>query len=61
MPVFDAQSDAQFDAKFSAGNQESVHTPKSGEQPIHYPLIFGGSAAAMATLITHPLDIGKTH
>ncbi|OCK75337.1 MC family mitochondrial carrier protein [Lepidopterella palustris CBS 459.81] len=45
--------------KFNVEKQESVHKVKSGEQPIHYPLIFGGSAAAMAALITHPLDLVK--
>lgn len=36
-----------------------VKKPKSGSPPIHYPFWFGGSAAAMAAVVTHPLDLVK--
>ncbi|KAJ9653500.1 Mitochondrial dicarboxylate transporter [Neophaeococcomyces mojaviensis] len=36
-----------------------VIKPKSGNPPIHYPFWFGGSAAAMAAVVTHPLDLVK--
>lgn len=37
----------------------SMNKPKSGSPPIHYPFWFGGSAAALATVVTHPLDLVK--
>lgn len=32
---------------------------KTGNAPIHYPFWFGGSAAALAAVVTHPLDLVK--
>lgn len=37
----------------------AVNKPKSGSPPIHYPFWFGGSAAALAAVVTHPLDLVK--
>lgn len=36
-----------------------VTKPRSGNPPIHYPFWFGGSAAALAAAVTHPLDLVK--
>lgn len=36
-----------------------VNKPRSGNPPIHYPFWFGGSAAALAAVVTHPLDLVK--
>lgn len=36
-----------------------MNKPKSGNPPIHYPFWFGGSAAALAAIVTHPLDLVK--
>jgi len=33
--------------------------PKSEQPPLHYPFWFGGSAASMAAVVTHPLDLIK--
>lgn len=33
--------------------------PKKSSAPIHYPFWFGGSAAALAAIVTHPLDLVK--
>lgn len=40
--------------------QEAViKKSKMGGTPIHYPFWFGGSAAALAAVVTHPLDLVK--
>jgi hypothetical protein len=31
------------------------------KQKWHYPFWFGGSAASMAAIVTHPLDLGMPH
>jgi len=31
--------------------------PKSKPAVVHYPFWFGGSAASMAAVVTHPLDL----
>lgn len=36
-----------------------MSTSKKGNAAIHYPFWFGGSAAAMGAVITHPLDLVK--
>jgi hypothetical protein len=32
--------------------------PSSAQPKLHYPFWFGGSAASMAAVVTHPLDLG---
>ncbi|KAK5073067.1 Mitochondrial dicarboxylate transporter [Lithohypha guttulata] len=39
--------------------KDVINKPKSGSPPIHYPFWFGGSAAAIAAIVTHPLDLVK--
>lgn len=39
--------------------KDALPKPKSGNPPIHYPFWFGGSAAALAAVVTHPLDLVK--
>lgn len=39
--------------------RDVVAKPKAGNSPIHYPFWFGGSAAAAAAVVTHPLDLVK--
>lgn len=35
--------------------------PKAKSAAVHYPFWFGGSAASMAAVVTHPLDLGTHH
>ena len=37
---------------------QSIRGPKPRPPAIHYPFWFGGSAASMAAVVTHPLDLG---
>lgn len=34
-------------------------SPDKVQRKVHYPFWFGGSAASMAAVVTHPLDLGK--
>lgn len=43
----------------SKSEKNVVNKPRSGNPPIHYPFWFGGSAAALAAVVTHPLDLVK--
>lgn len=40
-------------------SKNSINKPVTGNPPIHYPFWFGGSAAAFAAVVTHPLDLVK--
>jgi len=46
-------------SKEQVKEQVKIDKPKSGNPPIHYPFWFGGSAAAIAAVVTHPLDLVK--
>ena len=46
-------------AKQSAAKDNEPKAKASGQQAIRYPFWFGGSAASMAAVATHPLDLGK--
>ena len=35
------------------------NNPEKSKVKVHYPFWFGGSAASMAAVVTHPLDLGK--
>lgn len=46
-------------SKEQVKEQVKINKPKLGQPPIHYPFWFGGSAAALAAIVTHPLDLVK--
>ncbi|KAK5091916.1 Mitochondrial dicarboxylate transporter [Exophiala xenobiotica] len=46
-------------SKEEVKEQVKINKPKSGNPPVHYPFWFGGSAAALAAIVTHPLDLVK--
>ena len=37
---------------------ETATEQRNAARPIRYPFWFGGSAASMAAVVTHPLDLG---
>lgn len=48
----------------TATNKDEASTSTNRAQkprrpPVHYPFWFGGSAASMAAVVTHPLDLGS--
>jgi hypothetical protein len=42
----------------SNGPKGKERKPAAPTQKWHYPFWFGGSAASMAAVVTHPLDLG---
>jgi dicarboxylate transporter 10 len=43
----------------AAKNAALSPKPQKSKSPaVHYPFWFGGSAASMAAVVTHPLDLG---
>ena len=45
-------------AAASTTKNGALEANKSTKQPLRYPFWFGGSAASMAAIVTHPLDLG---
>src|SRR5271155_1780228 len=43
-----------------SSKHNGISQPKSRITPLHYPFWFGGSAASMAAVVTHPLDLGRS-
>lgn len=54
---FSSSNPAEKQQKTSINDAQK--RPTSGSPPIHYPFWFGGSAAALAAVVTHPLDLVK--
>jgi dicarboxylate transporter 10 len=38
--------------------EDGALRPLSAKPVVHYPFWFGGSAASVAAVVTHPLDLG---
>lgn len=71
LPFFILSSFSHSFVKVAAGNGAMATTaptvakpdvepkPKAKSAAVRYPFWFGGSAASMAAVVTHPLDLGK--
>ena len=44
--------------KLPAAAENGTSTVETSQKSLRYPFWFGGSAASMAAVVTHPLDLG---